>query len=918
LGIQIGKGQLRRDWRKVTLAAVECAVQAIALGKDGFSAAITAFFRTLDELRGNDDVPLRATRLVIETLGYALSATIASSNLGRKPQKPEAQEIINSLIGRADNLAGQNTILLESAHLEHPAAFSLFEDAAAHIFHRLRFCEPKESEANIVARFRGFVSEGFNRIRIRDPNYFSPVLTVLSGPDARADARVRAWDEYRALLIRRFEDEPLFGEEAQTGVTTGQAYQPLRAWWDDIAEEIMLEPLGDGTQTAKLQPPKKLRRHLEMLDELVQNWLNLDDKLDRVRLVSGGPGSGKSTFAKRLASVLAREPRWRVVFVPLQRLRGTGPLETRIDEYFLLQGNEPFEADSLPLTSIGRDGHYDWLVIFDGLDELAKEGASSESAAQDFASALADWRGRIGNIGMRFLVLGRAPSMQEAQRRLGLRGAGTFFVADMAPLTGQAENIIFDDPHHIRQIDQRSEYWTRWATAKGLPINPPEAMTVEALSDLTKEPLLAYLLILSGYADERWEEAAENRNRIYRAIFDQIWNRERAKPTRSRLNDLGKLGFESLMQALGLAAWRGGGRTGDESTFNSMRDIFMRPDLLAKAKACGAAELGNVALLFYTRRDEREGRGYEFLHKSFGEYLTARGLLSAFLRWGEQVDDPTRDFDSTEFLRRWLKLAGASPMTWEILNFLRNEVRLQAASIDELPSWQLARDWVRIGERIVDKACRDGLPAHEGASTWREAEFQQRNGEQALLAMLDACARAAYPSILHGAAVEQGGWESGPVRISVFQEHSNAFWKLLLRLRTPDYQGLMYASRVVGMSNGIEGRIVSRFSLPDVNLFGETLAFMDLEGADMRNAKLHGAAIIRSDLSYANLTSAYLSFAHLETNKVTDTDFRGADFTGAEFFEQDMTSAKLDKNFRKEKPIKERARLATNRRKRSA
>ena len=78
----------------------------------------------------------------------------------------------------------------------------------------------------------------------------------------------------------------------------------------------------------------------------------------------------------------------------------------------------------------------------------------------------------------------------------------------------------------------------------------------------------------------------------------------------------------------------------------------MRQDLLAKAKACGAADLSNVALLFYTRKDEEAGRGYEFLHKSFGEYLTACGLISAFPRWGSQVVDPISDFGPSEFLRR--------------------------------------------------------------------------------------------------------------------------------------------------------------------------------------------------------------------------------------------------------------------------
>jgi hypothetical protein len=359
MGIRIGQGEVRRKWGKLASAAGETIFQALALGKDGFSAAISAFFRTLENLHGNDSTELRATRLVIETLSYAVSATIATSPLSRKPTGAEAQFIVGSLIDRAETLASQGEILLETEHLENPATFPLYEDAARGIFFELRFCEPKESEADVVARFIDFVSEGLNRIRTRDPEYFSPILTALSGPDALSDARVRAWQQYRALLVRRFEDEPLFGEDRPHGVTLGQVYQPLRAWWDDFDEEKAAELSAGGIETEAKAKTPPINRHICKLDESILEWLNTDSKADRVRLVSGGPGSGKSTFARWLAARLAPEPRWRIVFVPLQRLKGSGPLEARIDEYFRLQLEEPFDAETVPLLSVGRDGHRD-------------------------------------------------------------------------------------------------------------------------------------------------------------------------------------------------------------------------------------------------------------------------------------------------------------------------------------------------------------------------------------------------------------------------------------------------------------------------------------------------------------------------------------------------------------------------------
>ena len=865
MGIQIGQGKVKRDWGKLASAAAETVAQALALGKDGFSAAVSAFFRVIEGLRGEDSVELRATRLVLETLAYAISATIATAQLGRRPLTPEVQHIISNMIANATQFAKTESAIFESEHLANPQSFPIFANAASGIFTEIRLCSPKENEPNVIARFRGFIAEGLNRIRTRDPQYFSTVVAALTGPDAVSNTRVRAWDSYRALLIQRFEDEPLFGEDKPDGVRLGQVYQPLRAWWDLGDDE------SDPEGLAKLEnatPNKKVHRHVGMLDELVLNWLKSDNPLDRIRLVSGGPGSGKSTFAKRLAALLAPEPRWRIVFVPLQRLKGTGALETRIDEYFRLQLDEPFDAETAPLSTLGRDEHRDWLIIFDGLDELAKEGASSESAAQDFASALADWRGRTAAASVRFLVLGRAPSMQEARRRLGLYGKGTLYVADMIPLKKQQRNsagreVAFVDPNNLGDIDQRADYWRRWASAKGLSLEPPEAMKVDALVDLTKEPLLAYLLIFSGYVGERWHEAADNRNHIYQAIFNEIWNRERSKPTRIHLNDLGQEGFESLMQSLGLAAWRGGGRTGDEATFTSVRDTFMQPGLLAKAKECGAADLSNVALLFYTRKDEEGGRGYEFLHKSFGEYLTARGLMNAFKRWGSQVDDPELDFNTTEFLRRWLRLAGPAPMTKEILTFLRNEARLQAAALKPDCKWQPAREWIRVAEHLVDEALRDGLPAHERATKWRSAETQERNAEVSLMGLLDACARTAYPFHLLGAPTSEGGWEPGPVHIPIFKANNINFIQFLIRDgEMVGYNWMMTFDYFVFASNSILLQMLSRLSLRHVYLIGESLSGSSFEGADLRYAVLTGSSFAHANFGGVDLKNSQLRFAN--------------------------------------------------------
>lgn len=883
MGIKLGRGGRSRDWTKVSIAGAEAVVQAIALGPAGFGNSISAFFRAVEGLRGEDELEARATNLVAETLAYALADVLSNTSFSRAPTHRQAQELIKSSLTRAVVLATQSDLLLETENLKYPATLSVFEDAAHRLAHAVRPFESQEPESGLEIRFQSAVAEGLNRILARRPEYFEPVLNVLASPAAGAEARVRAWAHYRSALICRFEDAALFGEDERTGVTLGQVYQPLRAWWHDDVDD--LTRVDSESPNGPTSPAETV--YLEMLEGALLTWLGKDLPQDRVRLISGGPGSGKSTFARWLAAKVTVIPRWRVLFVPLQRLRGSGPLERIVDDYFRLHPDEPFGPETPPMSSIGRDGHQDWLIIFDGLDELAKEGGSSESAAQVFASGLADMRARLSGVArVRYVVLGRAPSMQEARRRLGLQGNRTLHVGDMAALVfnpaGPAKEVTVVDPDQLAPQDQRQEFWARWATAKGLPTATPEAMKAEVLHDLTKEPLLAFLLIKSGYVSERWREAAENRNRIYEAIFDKIWERERAKETRTNLNDIRKDGFDALMQALGLAAWRGGGRTGDEATFTAIRDAFVRPDILSRAKASGVADLNNIAVLFYTQKDEIGGRGYEFLHKSFGEYLTACGLHSAFRRWGQQVGMPEIDFDELAFLRRWLVLAGPASITHDIAMFLVNEVKLRALDQQEAP-WVAGRKWTRMLETIVGRMLTDGIPAHEGAKRWREAETNARNAERTLILLLIACSEVAYPMDLLNRDAD-GGWTPGPVKIVNFQDDVEEFNELLRRLRLDD-SGF---PRPFLMARDMPLRRLSRLNLQEC-VISSGNSMLDFQGAN-----LEGAYLFLERGSRCNFSGACLRRAHLAHSSFRHSDFRNADLREANLSGGNFDGANLE------------------------
>ena len=91
MGIRIGEGRTRRDWAGLASATAETVVQILALGAEGFGHAISALFRAFESLRGDDDVQLRATRLVMESLACAASGAIAATPLQRAPDNSKSK-----------------------------------------------------------------------------------------------------------------------------------------------------------------------------------------------------------------------------------------------------------------------------------------------------------------------------------------------------------------------------------------------------------------------------------------------------------------------------------------------------------------------------------------------------------------------------------------------------------------------------------------------------------------------------------------------------------------------------------------------------------------------------------------------------------------------------------------------------------
>jgi hypothetical protein len=209
--------------------------------------------------------------------------------------------------------------------------------------------------------------------RAKDYEPLEAELQKRQTPFALADARERAWMR-NAAWLQRLVEEPVF-EEA---FGLAQVYVPLRAWYRRVAKE---------ERTRRSVPeearPDKEQKIVVDLEACLDRWLDAADPKDPVRVICGGPGSGKTSFAKMWAAKLAGENR-RVLLVPLHRLElrhEVQDVQAALWEYLRVQ-------KVLPADPLDVEGEPRLLILFDGLDELAMQGRAGQEVARSFVEAV--------------------------------------------------------------------------------------------------------------------------------------------------------------------------------------------------------------------------------------------------------------------------------------------------------------------------------------------------------------------------------------------------------------------------------------------------------------------------------------------------------------------------------------------------
>jgi uncharacterized protein YjbI with pentapeptide repeats len=722
-------------------------------------------------------------------------------------------------------------------------------------------------------------------------------------PFTKAEERERAWENYAAWLQRQI-DEPLFGLEA---FSLKQIYVKLRAYYH---REKKSEKKGDET---------KLERVVMDLQTELEAWVNKANKDDAIRIISGAPGCGKSSFTKIFAAHISSVLNIRVLFIPLHQFEPSKDLVEALDKFIangldeILPPN-PLKKENMPSRL---------LLIFDGLDELAMQGKIAAEVAQQFVVEVRDKvnRWNQNEIYLQVLISGREVVVQSNINQFR-RSEQVLHILSYFEDRKVWKKQEFIDSQKILDQDQRQEWWGKYGVLTGRNYTRlPSELADKNLNEITAQPLLNYLVALSFTSGNLDFGQENNLNSIYNDLLESIFKRDWEKRQHKAIE--GTITFEQfvrILEEIAIACWHGNGRTTIVAEIESHCKASGLEKMLETFQEGAKVGVTKLFAAFYFRESGVKGteKTFEFTHKSFGEYLTAKRIVlelesiqDEFTRHQTKFD---RGWNEKECLKHWAILCGLTTIDQYLFEFIKNEIQLRDR--------ETVKSWQQTLCHLISFMLKEGMPMEELKLSYFEMNKQARNAEEVLLIVLNTCAQVTkiiskiewqtpetFGTWLNKLQVQQKDYKITLITSCLSYldlNHCILIRKDLYRanLSEANLSGANLSGTELSKANLIQADLsrtfLSRANLSLANLSKAELSKANLSGAylclaNLSKANLSKADLIEADLSEANLNEANLSGANLNEANLSGANLSGADLSGANLYKTNLSRANLSK-----------------------
>lgn len=692
------------------------------------------------------------------------------------------------------------------------------------------------SANSIAARLPAYFTYAISAEWRRNAAVYKRLLEQQDSPFVNAEKELLGWRHYFGFLRKRV-SENVFDE----AFSLDQIYVPLIGYY--------IEKQDRSIGHKNLFGPIENKVCVDLESE-IKRWIEKGDKTDALRVLSGGPGSGKSSFTRILCCRLAEAGLAKPIYIPLHLIDPTRDIATEVDRFVRDEGLLGFN----PLDPERKESSL--LLVFDGLDELASMGKVAAQVARDFIQAVEKMLGRrnLGEYPIFVIISGRELVIQENETEFRRPRQ----VLTILPYLVQDDRGSYSDPSGLLGRDLRTVWWKTFGELTGSDFRDvPESLKVREIDDITAQPLLNYLVALS-YRRGRLEFTHRlNLNSVYEDLVVAVYERgyEKSK-TYGPISHISQRDFARVLEEIGLAAWHS-----SDGRSSSVKDILhhcQQSGLQSLFKSfTEGAEAGVTKLLaafFFRRSGEAVGDDatFVFTHKSFGEYLTAtriiRGVERIVLGRIRRKADPDDGFDVSEALTHWARLTGPAPLTEYIQLFLQREI----AQKDEADLIKLKEIFSELSSVVVDS----GIPMERlGGLSFSMAKRQEINAGVSMLIVLNAVAKALQSTV------------------NLTFSSSTSFGTFLRRT-LPQRSG------------------------PKSPLLFSALSYLDFSGqcldmAEFYNADLSYTKWIGSEVHFANFASANLLNADFTDSKLGWCRFDGATIDGTDFSRASLEYSKF-------------------------
>lgn len=835
-----------------------------------------------------------------------------------------AKDDSDVLLDQLDFAISTGDVHIEGKFFDRPADLPLLKEIQVFLQKWLESLDVSNPSAKVIVdRLPSYFVYALNQEWRKNAKSYLPIIEALDTPFSKAGDREWAWTAYSALLQRRIH-EGIFDEP----FSLSQIYVPLNAFY---LEKNSCEELNGENP----RPGWMRRRVVVSLQKELERWMDNPSSLDAIRVISGGPGSGKSSFARVFAAKLSHDPKVKVLYVPLHLIDASKDLVEEIGRFVQDEGlllKNPLDPDS-PERNL--------LIIFDGLDELASQGKAAAETARAFVQEVdrTVMKRNMQSTRLRVLISGRELIVQENESEFRRPGQILTLLPywvhrttiHTRPLDQDGEE--YSDPEKLLENDLRQQWWMNYGALTGRGYNGlPHELDRDDLTEVTAQPLLNYLVALS-FTREKLDFTKDiNLNSIYAdlvaAVHERGYEKHRAYvPIRHmKLEE-----FSRVLEEIGLAAWHGDGRT---TTVREIEEhchasgVGRLLETFQEGARTGVTRL--LAAFFFRQYGQRPSGDptFVFTHKSFGEYLTARRIVRAMDKVIRELKHRAKDtdegWDERDALKHWARICGPSAVSPYLHVFLINEIKLR--SVHDLAQLQ-----VEISQ-LFNYMLQHGMPMENlQIASFKKTLFQSRNAEEALLVALNACARVTMQviSIEHPDPTAFGAWfrrvqgqRTGPE--SVLAAHCLSFLHLdgtcldigdfyNADLRSASLRDIRANYTCFGQANlenadlrnavlnnaNFEGANLKGANLEESRLLEARLGGAHLEGANLRNANLNCASLKQASIRHlisegkisnlrskklvreANLTGAILEGASLEGVDLEGVDLEGVNLGGA-------------------------------------